>query len=447
MVTHLIKKVKGIPPICGVYIFKDKKRAPLYVGKAGNLRLRMNVYLHPQQGSRPALFHMLIEADDIEIQKTDSEIEALILESKLIKTLRPRYNVLMRDDKQYFYVGFTNEPFPKIFITHQKKSTTNYKLQPTSYMGPFVSGGFLKITLRTLRKIFPYCTCKRLHRSERTCLNYNIGIDPGYCCVKKSKLKTQKEFHHSFGMTKLQLKIQNYKSNIKNIQKILKGQKVRVINKLEKQMKEAAEKKNFESAAKLRNQLEGIQKILAHKKVIRDETIKNRKKYLNVKRYTLNGINRIEGYDISNIQGKFAVGSMVAFARDENGDFVPQKNEYRKFKIKTIKGANDPAMIKEILARRLKHNEWDSPDLFLIDGGATQRNSALAVLQINHMDIKVWGLAKKKEELYTEKGIISLNTLLQNEVNTIKAVRDEAHRFAIHYYRKLHRKSLLSNQS
>lgn len=431
MIKDLSEKVKNLPLSPGVYIFKNNRGIPIYIGKAGNIRARVKTYFRKEYRVSAARKYILKEIADIEIIKTESEIEALVLESQRIKTSKPRYNILMRDDKQYFYVGFTNEQFPKIFLTHQPKTKI-------FFIGPFVSGQSLRIALRTLRRVFPYCTCKRLHKSDKACLNYNIGIDLGGCCVKNPKSKTQNP--------KLQQKIKNYKHNIENIKKILRGQKVRVVNELEKEMRRAAERQNFEEAAKLRDQLEGIQKILAHKKIIQNETEKI-KNVLHAASYILHKINRIEGYDISNIQGQFAVGSMVVFARDENGNFVPQKNRYRKFKIKTIKGANDTAMLKEVIQRRLTHAEWKLPGLFLIDGGIPQRNAASAVSKMNHTAVRVWGLAKREEELYTEKGVVSLSSLPFNEAKIIAAVRDEAHRFAIGYYRKLHRKDLVSNLS
>lgn len=442
--TILQKKTQQFPQSPGVYIFKDKDSAPLYIGKAARLRARVKSYFEknytPFGASRQ---RMLSEIADIEVTPTDSEIEALILESKLIKALKPRYNILMRDDKQYLYVGFTSEPFPKIFLTHQKKLKANeatYErsecaakadllMKLKSYIGPFVDGRALKATLRVLRKIFPYCTCKRLHKSERACLNYHIGIDVGYCCVRPDKRLTTND----------KRQMEGYKNNIKRIQRILKGQKVRVFKELEREMKEAARARDFERAAKLRDQWESIQKVLAHKRVIENERAQSLSTPL------FKGVSRIEGYDISNIQGAFAVGSLIIFEKNVHGIFISKKSDYRRFKIKTIPGANDPAMLAEVIKRRLNHLDWPLADLLLIDGGVSQRNAALkALASFKAKQPLVWSIAKGEEVLYTSKGKIRLEDLLPQEANILRAVRDEAHRFAISYYRKLHRKGTFS---
>ena len=412
--------VANIPQTCGVYIFLVINKTPLYIGKA--IKLRSRILSHIRNPQKP---RFLDETKTIEARQTESEIEALVLEARLIKEHKPRYNVAMRDDKQYFYVAFTRSEFPRIFIAHQF-STKNRS-------GPFTDGRALKTTLKLLRRVFPYCTCKTPHK--RFCLNYHMGRDLGYCCSLSSKLKVQK--------SKLQLKSQKeYKDNINHIKHILRGKRSVVIKNLEKEMKDAAKKQDFEKAAKLRNQLEGIQNVLAHKKIFRDESTQRKLLILNSK-ILIQGLKRIEGYDISNIQGNFAVGSMVVFEKNEEGKLVPKKSDYRRFKIKTIKGANDPAMMGEVLARRLRHPEWHLPDLFLIDGGLTQRNAVLAALAKASVARPVFGLAKREEELYTGHSVIRLSSLSRDEELLFTFIRNEAHRFAIGYYRKLHRKNIV----
>ncbi len=397
--------VKDIPQTPGVYMFLGKNDTPLYIGKAVNLRSR--VLSHIRGGAR-----FLDEEFDIKIHETESEIEALILEARLIKEQKPRYNIVMRDDKQYFYVAFTRDAFSRIFITHQR--TTKNRI------GPFTDGRALKTTLKLLRRVFPYCTCKTSHK--RFCLNYHMGRDLGFCCVKDAKVNKKE-----------------YGKNISRVKKILNGQKSYVIKELEKEMKAMAGLKDFEKAAKLRNQLEGITNVLAHKQVFRDESARRAP---HASSPMFHGIKRIEGYDISNIQGNFAVGSMVVFEKNDEGMIVPKKSDYRRFKIRTINGANDPAMIGEVLTRRLNHSDWPLPDLFLIDGGVTQRNAALAALLRARVARPVFGLAKKEEELYTGHSVIRLSRISKADELLFQAIRNEAHRFAIGYYRKLHRKSL-----
>ncbi len=404
----LQKIIKDIPQTPGVYMFLDKSGKPVYIGKAVNLRSRALSHIRGRA-------RFLDDATDIKTHETESEIEALILEACFIKEYKPRYNVVMRDDKQYFYVAFSRDAFSRIFIAHQR--TTKNRI------GPFTDGKALKTTLKLLRRVFPYCTCKTIHK--RFCLNYHMGRDLGFCCVKDAK-GNKKE----------------YGKNISRIKKILNGQKSRVIKELEKEMKAMAKLKDFEKAAKLRNQLEGIANVLAHKQVFRDDMIQ--RKMFHVSRSMLQGVNRIEGYDISNIQGNFAVGSMVVFEKNNEGILIPKKSDYRRFKINTIKGANDPAMMGEVLARRLKHSEWPLPDLFLIDGGITQRNAAQKELARAGVSRPLFGLAKREEELYTGHSVVLLSALSREQELLFMFIRNEAHRFAIGYYRKLHRKSFKS---
>lgn len=424
------EKVKELPKAPGVYLFKNALGKIIYVGKALRLRDRvMSYFQKPGSADRGLKVFLPDEITDIEVRQTDSEIEALVLEAFLIKTLKPRYNVVMKDDKQYFFVGFTKEQFPKIVLTHQMK-TEDYTLKAI-FVGPFVNGRALKATLRALRRIFPYCTCKVMHASKKTCLNYHIGIDPGYCCSKDPTTRMQRV---------------DYKWNLEHIKDILRGKKARVISGLQRQMEEAASLQQFERAAVLRNQLEGIEFVLAHKAVLKGQHTQVLPSVLESKPSILNGISRIEGYDISNIQGQFAVGSMVVIARDRKGIFTLQKQDYRRFKIKTVKGANDPAMMKEVVRRRLAHQEWPLPDVMLIDGGVTQRNAVLEALEgfPGKRKPSIWSLAKQQEELYTTTGTVLLAQLSRHDARVLALLRDEAHRFAIGYYRRLHNKELTS---
>ncbi len=304
-------KIPQLPKTSGIYAFK-KRRKFLYIGKAANIRER--VKSHFQRPTYRDNF-FINQVSKVGYIKTNSEIKALILEAELIKKYQPKYNIAWRDDKNYFYIGITKEPFPRVFITHQKKSKINY-------LGPFVNGKKLKQTLKDLRKIYPYRTCKTL--PKKPCLWYYLSQCPAPCLFKSR---------------------------------------------------------------------------------------------------------RIEAYDVSNIQGKDATGSMVTFI---NGK--PNKNLYRRFKIKFSNKPNDTAMLKQVLLRRLNHPEWGLPDLILIDGGKAQLNAALSVTKIPAM-----ALAKRRNELYMknlEKPIL-LKTLPREVFNLILQLRDEAHRFARKYHLKL----------
>jgi len=413
-------EIAQLPEAPGVYAFKKGAKL-LYIGKAANIRER--VKSHFQQPSyKDYLF--LEKVKKIGYIKTKSEIEALILEANLIKKYQPKYNVVWRDDKNYFFVGITKEDFPRIFITHQPTKDARY-------VGPFVDGKALKETLKILRKVFPYRTCKNLPKD--LCLWYHLGRCPAPCLLKA---KLAKEIG-------LEEKIEKEcQKNTKNIFEILKGRKIQVLKDLKKEMKEAVKSENFERAAKIRDQIEALEKVLAHARILEPQLPQADWQRI---QEILKGIlkinkgggwvaSRIEAYDVSNIQGNLATGSMVTFI---NG--IPDKNFYRKFKIKITGKPNDIAMLKEILNRRFKHPEWPFPDLILIDGGRAQLNVGLRCLTPGIKRLEIIALAKRKNELFIrgqEKPIL-LKSLPREIFNLILQLRDEAHRFAISYHKKL----------
>lgn len=455
MLNNLKKSAQKAPKEPGVYIFKRRKEQ-LYIGKAGNLRNRIRNYFL-KRAYTPFLEHLLKEADGIEFETTESEIEALLLESELIKKLQPKYNIMLRDDKQYFYVVFTHstnsgqaEEFSKIFLTHQPLAAPS----KSSKEGPFTDGTALRMTLRLLRRIFPYCTCTEKHHNF--CLNYHIGKCLGVCCLKinqKSNIKNKNDI----------LKIKNiYKENIKTIKDILSGRRKSLVKNLRKELNQSAENQEFEKAIELRNKIERLEKIFANAKIIQDikYKIQNTKPVLKklTEIFKLPLIpRRIEGYDISNIQGDFAVGAMAVFTHSTGSghvDYRPDKNEYRKFKIRFKKTPDDTAMLKEVLFRRFNHPEWPYPDLIFIDGGKSQLNAAKKTFSkpknINFerssiINMPIISLAKGKNEVFstTLKNPIPLKKLPTEVQNSILQIDREAHRFAISYYRKIHRKFLL----
>ncbi|MFY9457552.1 MAG: UvrB/UvrC motif-containing protein, partial [Candidatus Spechtbacterales bacterium] len=380
-------EITKIPKVCGVYSFKNNKNI-LYIGKAASLLVRVrNHFRQPTWHDN----HFINQATHIGFIKTDSEIEALLLESQLIKKYQPRYNIMLRDDKQYFYVGFSREKIPYLIITHQPKNKARY-------LGPFTDGKSLKTVLKYLRKVFPYYAQK--HR-KLPCSYCHIGLCPGP-----------------------NPNIIEYKKNIAKVKAILNGKKPGVISSLKKEMVNFAKNLEFEKAAKARDQISALKNIFSHAKTyVGSET-----SHIEMR--------SIEAYDISNIQGKESVASMVRF---DNGK--PNKSLYRKFKIRLPQMPNDTAMIREVIRRRLAHTEWPYPDLFLIDGGRGQLNAALS--QLPAKKVKVVALAKRFNELYVpgRKTPIPLDTLPEQTKNLLMHARDEAHRFAVSYHRKLHRQT------
>jgi excinuclease ABC subunit C len=406
-------EIKKIPENSGVYCFKNKEI--LYIGKAVNIRERVRNHFS-QPGFKENTF--LNKTKRIGFIKTDSEIEALLLEAILIKKYQPKYNVMWRDDKNYFFVGITKEDFPQIFITHQRKAKDNY-------IGPFVDGKALKQTLKILRKIFPYRSCKTL--PKKPCLWYQLDRCPAPCLLK-SNLGSQ--------IPSVKNKIEKeLKNNARNIFEILKGKKDKVLRDLKKEMKMASKSQDFEEASDVRDKIFALEKVISHSKILEEkvetknwrEIEKELKKILKVK----NKLSRIEAYDVSNIQGQEATGSMVTFIKGE-----PTKNLYRKFKIKIAGKPNDVAMLKEVIRRRLNHKEWHYPDLILVDGGITQFIAAKS--ELKNLKIPIIALAKKKNELFINRGeSILLRNLPREVFDLILQLRDEAHRFAITYHKKL----------
>jgi len=436
-------ELSNLPKTAGVYCFTDGKET-IYIGKAINIQSR--VKNHFQQPSyRDNLF--MDKVEKVGYFETGSEIEALVLEASLIKKYQPKFNIVWRDDKNYFYVAVVQngQKVPYVFITHQPKKllTTNYSLQ-TKYVGPFVEGTALKMTLRFLRKAFPYYTSKKHPKTK--CTYCHLGLCPG----PDPDLK-------------------EYKKNIKKLILILEGKRNAVLNSLKREMKNLSKESKFEEAAKVRDQILNLQQVMSHavvieqgKKKISDYTnnpaVQNTRDSVNSTQLNLGWektqkilsgllgldkeISKIECYDVSNIQGKYATGSMVVFV---NGK--ADKNQYRKFKIRNGEEPNDIAMLKETISRRLSHKEWQYPEIMLIDGGIAQLNIAINTKNDNPetSHIKVISIAKRNKDLYVEgkKDFIPLKSLPREIYNLILQLDDEAHRFAITYHKKLRKRDLL----
>jgi excinuclease ABC subunit C len=407
------EKINQIPQSSGVYAFLQKNKI-IYIGKANNLRKRLKSHLLKESSK-------LKEWDKIGFLETQSEIEALILEAKLIKKYQPKYNIVWRDSKNYFFVAITKEKLPRLFITHQPK-LKNGKI---IYIGPFVDGKMLKMSLRYLRKVFPFYTVKK--HPLKLCPWCHLKLCPGP-----------------------NPKVKEYQKSIKDLIKVLKGEKQSLLKDWEKEMIQSSKKQEFEKAAKLRDQIEYLKKIIANAKILKEEafsdeeqswnkTEKILRKILRIKKR----ISRIEAYDVSNIQGKEATGSMVTFIEGRAA-----KNLYRRFRIKNqdkiAQKPNDLAMIKETIFRRLKHKEWPLPDLILIDGGKAQLNAAKLIINHYRLSIPLLALAKRKNELFLEnqKEALLLENLPREIFNLILRLRDEAHRFAKSYHQKLRERKI-----
>ncbi len=400
-------KIEDLPKTTGVYLFYTKKDT-IYIGKAINIKNRVKNHFN-QPSHRDNLF--IDKVDKVSYLKTGSEIEALILEAELIKKFQPKFNVMWRDDKNYFYVAISQnkQKIPYIYITHQTNQSKDSS--KTIFVGPFTEGVALKKTLRFLRKAFPYYTFAKHSRLKCTYCHLDLcpGVNPD---------------------------LNDYKRNIKKLVLILKGKKNTALKSLKREMNSASKNQDYEKAKKIRDTIYSLQQIINHAHVINTDFNHdlNTNKQIVLKEFA----QRIECYDISNIQGKFATGSMVVFVNKK-----PDKSQYKKFKIQLPEKPNDIAMLKEVLTRRFSHKEWPLPSAILIDGGKGQLNVAVKIKKIKSLKVKVMALAKGKQELFIEgQNPIPLKQLPQETYNLIKSLDDEAHRFAISYHRSLRNKNL-----
>lgn len=413
---NLERQVNNLPEKAGVYFFKNKTGKILYIGKAANLKKRLAQYFQKIIGSK--FSRMLEEASKIDFIETDSEISALLLESEMIKRYKPSYNERWKDEKNFLYLKITTtEDFPRLYLVRFPLDDKN------KYFGPFTDAGALKKSLKILRKIFPFRTASSF--PHPVCLWGHLKRCP------------------CFGISK-----EDYKKIIKKIILFFSGQQEKVKKELEGEMEKASEKRDFERAASLRDELQNLEKLNEMTVFGQEESLKIKLDQALLELYKKLELShlpyKIECYDISNLFGQEAVGSLVIFK-----DGLPAKDEYRKFRIKMVKKIDDYAMMKEVLRRRLGHREEVLPDLIIIDGGKGQVNAALGVLSESKLDIPVIGLAKKREEIYKRRGpspklranfekiILAKDSAA---LYLVQRIRDEAHRFAIIYHRLLREK-------
>lgn len=423
MSSAIDRKLKSLPYSPGVYIFKSDAGEILYVGKATSLRDRVGSYFQKKPGFVRPIEMFIHEIADIEIRKTDTVLEAYILEQGLIKDLQPKYNAMGKDDKSFVYVIVTKEEFPRFLVMRKtdldmdskKILSPKNKVQYAKLFGPYTSRRQIDTALKILRKIFPYHS--RNEHSEKGCLDYQIGLCPGPYDGKITR--------------------RDYRKNIRGIEMILRGKKSALVRELQKEMEKCSEKEDFECAADKRNRIFALKHIQDIALIsFRDENFNPPAGGPNVKNNKQ--LFRIEAYDISNISGSYAVGSMIVFD-DSEGGLEANKNEYRKFRIRTIVGANDVGAMEEVLRRRLR-NSWAMPNLIILDGGRGHLNMARRVLRSLRMEIPLLAVAKgptrKKLDFYPFGNVPEISE------NLIEQMRDEAHRFAITYHRKVRRKAI-----
>lgn len=386
---------RDLPSCPGVYFFHDKSGKILYIGKAVNLKRRVSSYFQKNH-TDSRIEDMVSRIVKINCRKTDSAIEALILEANFIRHYQPFYNIKSKDDKSFVNIAISKEDFPRVFVIRPNVERLFKGIKIGRIFGPYPSSGSARAALKILRKIFHFRGLEKTPEAERFYREIML--------VPESK--------------------EGYKESIKGLVLFLEGKKKRLITGLQRQMEEAAKKDQYEKAAQIRDRIFALQHI-------QDVALLKESEW-NEGFNSIVPPARIEAYDISNIFGEYAVGSMVVFT---NGKM--DTGEYRRFRIKRVKGISDIGMMKEILKRRFAHGEWQSPNLIIVDGGIGQLNAARQVLGEYGMNIPVIGIAKGPDRK-GEKLFFTKNAPLPDK-KLIVQLRDEAHRFAISYHRKLKR--------
>ncbi|MFA4843288.1 MAG: excinuclease ABC subunit UvrC [Candidatus Omnitrophota bacterium] len=400
------EKVKKLPYSPGVYLMKSGEGKVIYIGKATSLKKRVGSYFKDRPVS-PRLAALIENIKDIEYILTSNEAQALLLEAALIKSRRPKYNIALRDDKNYPLLKLTlYEKYPRLLITRIKKN------DGAMYFGPYTEAKLLRKALAFLRRAFPLRTCKALPKS--LCLNFYLKQCLGPCVGGVSENK--------------------YKHILNQLMMFLEGRSPELLRQLQEEMEKAAKEKRYEEACKLRDQIGSFTQFSAGTKSGNEtDRLIALREMLNLKKEPV----IIEAFDVSNISGREAVGSMVTF---KNGR--PHKNGYRKFRIREVKGIDDYAMIKEIVRRRyqrLLEERQALPDLIVIDGGRGHLSSAKEELdRLGLSGLPVISIAKEFEHIFVpdrpEPIKLPGNSLV---LYLIQRIRDEAHRFAIGYHSSL----------
>ncbi|UCD54765.1 MAG: methylated-DNA--[protein]-cysteine S-methyltransferase [Candidatus Omnitrophota bacterium] len=410
------KRLKKIPTSPGVYLFLGKNKEVLYIGKASNLKKRINSYF--QKKYRPPRTESLVSRiRDLDYIPTSSTAEALIYEANLIKQKKPKYNVELKDDKSYPFLKLTiTEKFPRLFITRQRKKDRSL------YYGPYTNVKLLKKALSVIRSTFLLRSCKRM--PKKPCLKAHIKQ-----CVSPCNGSITEE---------------KYKKIADDARLFLEGRKKDLLKRLSDRMKKASKNLDYEKAIALRDEIEALSAMWKGRRPPPplNREISRLKDVLGLRVLPA----RIEAFDISDISGKEAVGSMVSFFSGR-----PQKDEYRRFRIKNVTGIDDYACLREVIRRRyarLLKEEARLPDLILIDGGRGHLNVARDELdKIGPVKIPVISIAKEKEYIYVDgKKPPLVLPRSSPALKLIMRIRDEAHRFAISYHKLLRSKSLFNDK-
>jgi len=396
-------KKKKLPDAPGVYFFLGPKREILYIGKATSLKSRVRSYCAPDlKEKRSELIEkMVAEAKTIDWTVTDSVLEALILETNLIRTHKPTYNTIAKDDKSYNHLIITNEEYPRVLVVRGKDLTEKYTEEDIQYsFGPFPNGSLFREALKIVRRLFKFYDTERPVGAERT---------------KMARGKI--DFNRQIGLYPEAVSKEEYAKTIRHIRLFFEGKKAKLITELEREMHACAAQERFEEAEAIKRKIFALQHIQDVTLIKEDARVYRDPRNV-----------RIEAYDIAHMAGKDMVGVMTVL---EGGQ--PEKSEYRKFTVQSVSGANDTAALKEVLARRLRHDEWPLPQVIVADGGAAQKHAIEHVLRTHEVAIPVVGVVK--DARHKPDRIIGPAKLVDEHKDAILLANAEAHRFAITFHR------------
>jgi excinuclease ABC subunit C len=425
------EKVKQFPAAPGVYLLKDEQGRVLYVGKAKNLRNRAGHYFTKAAAEDRRTADLVKLIADVDFLPAESEVDALLMEARLVKDIQPRFNVDLKDDKSFPYLQIRHrEDFPRVEFTRSPRR------RGVKLYGPFTSAKSLRAAIHVLQRIFQFRTCSldidendERWRWFRPCILHSIRQCTAPC---------------NFRVTR-----EEYRRQIRALRLVLEGKKGRLIAEMEEEMKQASAALQFEKAARLRDEITALQNLGLRGQVDKDVQpevfpIEPKKGLVGLRKVL--GLREtprtIEGVDIAHLGGDDMVASLVAFV-----DGLPFKPGYRRFRIKSVQGVDDFASVREVVSRRFRRlhdEEAPFPDILLIDGGKGQLNAALEAFGLLGIEPPcLISLAKREEEVYRPGEAEPLRLSRHSAaLRLLQYVRDEAHRFAQHYHKILRRKRL-----
>jgi excinuclease ABC subunit C len=425
------EKAKTFPATPGVYLMKDAAGNVIYVGKAKALRVRTAYYFKHEATIDPRTCELVKHIADIDFIPCDTEVDALLREARLIKDIRPKFNKDLKDGKSFPYIQVrTREEYPRVEITRTPRR------RGVRLYGPFLSKARLKDAINVLQKVLKFRTCALDIKSDddrwrwfRPCLLHSIRQCTAPCNFRVSR--------------------EDYRKQIRKLILVLEGKTGKLFRRMEAEMKEASAALNFEKAARLRDEIAALKKLELRGEV--DTHVQPEVFHIDPKK-GLRGLQKvlglaktprsIEGMDIAHLSGEDTVASLVSFL-----DGLPFKDGYRKFKIKSVRGVDDFASMREVVSRRFKRLHDDDavfPDILLIDGGKGQLNAAMDAFRAIGVDPPtVISLAKQEEEIFRPGEAESIKLSRHSAaLRLLQYVRDEAHRFAQHYLHTLRRRRL-----